>query len=117
MPNPKKPGTGATNKRRRELAAAKKERQAARRSAREAQHRRRSVIGWSVAALVGVLAVAAVVFWPSPPTDEVAQPGATASTSPSAAPSAVAVKGCGDAPVPPPDPQTWDTAPAMALKD
>ncbi len=128
MSNPKKPGTGATNKRRRELAAAKKDRQEARRAARQAQHHRRQLIGYSIAALVGVLAVAALVFWPNTSGDDVAAPSASASAnpdasaspeasaSPSAAPSPVAVEGCGPAPTPPSDPQSWDTAPAMALE-
>ncbi len=129
MSNPKKPGTGASNKRRRELAAAKAERQAARRAARTSQHRRRLVIGWSVAALVGVFAVAALVFWPSTAGDEVAAPVASASPDPdvsaSAAPTAsaapetgvVPVEGCGPAPSPPADPQSWDAAPEPALED
>ncbi|MGB7979210.1 MAG: peptidylprolyl isomerase [Candidatus Nanopelagicales bacterium] len=104
MSNPKKPGTGATNRRRRELAAAKRERQEARRVARHAQHRRRLLIGWSVAVLVGVLAVAALVFWPSTSGDDVAAPAPTAA-------------GCGPAPTPPADPQSWDAAPELTLED
>jgi peptidyl-prolyl cis-trans isomerase B (cyclophilin B) len=121
--NEKKPGTGATNKRRKELAAAKLQRQAARRAERAARHQRRVRIGWGVAALVGVLAVAAVVFWPDSTASDVAEPAVSASASPSASasgdasaspsatPSPVAVKGCGDAPTPPSDPQSWDKAP------
>jgi peptidyl-prolyl cis-trans isomerase B (cyclophilin B) len=127
--NQKKPGTGVTNKRRKELAAAKLERQAARRAARAERHRRRLRIGWGIAALVGVLAVAALVFWPESGGDQVAEPAASASpapsasasgdanASPSAAPSPVAVEGCGDAPTPPADPQSWDAAPEMQLTD
>jgi peptidyl-prolyl cis-trans isomerase B (cyclophilin B) len=127
--NQKKPGTGVTNKRRKELAAAKLERQAARRAARAERHRRRLRIGWGIAALVGVLAVAALVFWPESGGDQVAEPAASASptpsasasgdanASPSAAPSPVAVEGCGDAPTPPTDPQSWDAAPEMQLAD
>ena len=55
MSNEKKPGTGATNKRRKELAAAKLERQAARRAARAERHKRRMRIGWGIAALVAVV--------------------------------------------------------------
>ncbi len=127
MSNQKKPGTGATNKRRKELAAAKLERQAARRAARAERHKRRMRIGWGIAALVGVLVVAGIVLWPDSASDDVAEPGASASASPSASPSGdasaspstspVAVEGCGPAPTPPADPQTWDTAPEMALTD
>ena len=39
-------------------------------------------IGWGIAALVGVLAVAAVVFWPDSGSDDVAEPAASASASP-----------------------------------
>jgi peptidyl-prolyl cis-trans isomerase B (cyclophilin B) len=127
--NQKKPGTGVTNKRRKELAAAKLERQAARRAARAERHRRRLLIGWGIAALVGVLAVAALVFWPESGGDQVAEPAASASptpsasasgdanASPSAAPSPVAVEGCGDAPTPPTDPESWDAPPEMQLTD
>ncbi len=131
MSKEKKPGTGVTNKRRKELAAAKLERQTARRAERESRHRRRVRIGWSVAALVGVLAVAAVVLWPDSGSDTVAEPGASASASPSASPapdastsptaspstSAVALEGCDPAPTPPSDPQSWDEAPAMQLEE
>ncbi|HSO04348.1 MAG TPA: peptidylprolyl isomerase, partial [Candidatus Limnocylindrales bacterium] len=125
--NQKKPGTGATNKRRKELAAAKLERQAARRAARAERHRRRMLIGWGIAALVGVLVVAGIVLWPDSGSDDVAEPAASATATPSAAPSGdasaspssspVAVEGCGPAPTPPTDPQTWDAAPEMALED
>ncbi len=127
MSNEKKPGTGASNKRRKELAAAKLERQAARRAERAERHRRRMRIGWGIAALVGILAVAAIVFWPDSGADDVAEPAASAtasaapsgdaSASPSAAVSPVAVEGCGDAPTPPTDPKSWDTAPEMQLED
>jgi peptidyl-prolyl cis-trans isomerase B (cyclophilin B) len=121
--NQKKPGTGATNKRRKELAAAKLERQAARRAERASRHKRRMRIGWGIAALVAVLAVAAVVFWPDSGADDVAEPAASASAAPSASGDAgasaspVSVEGCGDAPTPPTDPKSWDAAPAMQLKD
>lgn len=125
MSNQKKPGTGATNKRRKELAAAKLERQAARRAARAERHRRRMLIGWGIAALVGVLVVAGIVLWPDSGSDDVAEPAASAtpsaspsgdaSASPSSSP--VAVEGCGPAPTPPTDPQSWDAAPEMALED
>lgn len=129
MSNEKKPGTGATNKRRKELAAAKLQRQEARRAERAGRRKRRMRIGWGIAALVGVLAVAGVVFWPESSSDDVAEPAASTSASPSAAPSGeadpaasaspspstVAVEGCGPAPTPPTDPQTWDTAPEMQL--
>ena len=132
MSNEKKPGTGASNKRRKELAAAKLHRQAARRAARADRHKRRMRIGWGIAALVGVLAVAALVFWPdSGGGDDVAEPSAsdsaspapsasgdtTASPSPSSSTSPVAVEGCGPAPTPPTDPKSWDKAPEMQLKD
>ncbi len=127
MSKEKKPGTGASNKRRKELAAAKLERQTARRAERESRHKRRVRIGWSVAALVGVLAVAAVVLWPDSGSDTVAEPAASASAAPSASadasaaptasPSPVAVEGCGPAPTPPSDPQSWDEAPPMQLED
>ena len=83
MSNEKKPGTGATNKRRKELAAAKLERQTARRTQREAVHRRRMRIGWGIAALVAVIGVAVLVLWPSGSSDDVAldDPGASASAS------------------------------------
>ncbi len=129
MSNEKKPGTGASNKRRKELAAAKLERQAARRAARAERHKRRMRIGWGIAALVGVLAVAALVFWPDSGGDDVAEPAASASASPSpsasgdagaspsASPSPVDVEGCGPAPTPPTDPKSWDEAPQMQLED
>ena len=129
MSNQKKPGTGVTNKRRKELAAAKLERQAARRAARAERHKRRMRIGWGIAALVGVLAVAALVLWPESSGNDVAEPASSASptpsasasgdanASPSAAPSPVAVEGCGDAPTPPAEPQSWDAAPEMQLTD
>jgi peptidyl-prolyl cis-trans isomerase B (cyclophilin B) len=123
--NQKKPGTGASNKRRKELAAAKLERQAARRAARAERHRRRMLIGWGIAALVGVLAVAALVFWPDSSSNDVADPSASTSASPApsasgdtnASASPVAVEGCGDAPTPPTDPKSWDKAPEMQLKE
>ena len=129
MSNAKKPGTGATNKRRKELAAAKLERQVARRAERAARHRRRVLIGWGIAALGGVLAIAAFVLWPSIVGDSdgdatasaTATPSASASAeasgSPSASPTPVEVEGCGPAPTPPTDPKSWDSAPAMALED
>ena len=129
MSNEKKPGTGASNKRRKELAAAKLERQAARRAERAERHKRRMLIGWGIAALVGVLAVAALVFWPDSSSNDVADPSASTSASPapsasgdtnasaSASASPVAVKGCGDAPTPPTDPKSWDKAPEMQLKE
>jgi peptidyl-prolyl cis-trans isomerase B (cyclophilin B) len=127
--NEKKPGTGASNKRRKELAAAKLERQAARRAERAERHKRRTLIGWGIAALVGVLVVAGIVFWPDSSGDDVAAPAASASPAPSASapgdtdaspspsPSPVAVEGCQDAPTPPTDPKSWDTAPEMQLED
>jgi peptidyl-prolyl cis-trans isomerase B (cyclophilin B) len=123
VPNAKKPGTGASNKRRKELAAAKAERQSARRAQRESRHRRRMRIGWGIAAVVAVLAVAGLVFWPDSSGDDVALPVDSASASPSApasaepAPSAVQVDGCDPAPTPPADPQSWDTPPENTLAD
>lgn len=110
MTNEKKPGTGVTNKRRRQLAAAKAERQAARRAAREAQHRRRVRIGSALAALVAVLGIAAVVFWPEGSGDTVASPSASPSASPT--PSDI---GCEPAPTPPAEPATYEKAPEPAL--
>lgn len=123
MSNAKKPGTGASNKRRKELAAAKAERQSARRAQREARHKRRMRIGWGIAAVVAVLVVAGLVFWPDSSADDVALPVDSASASPSApasaapSPSEVQVEGCDPAPTPPTDPQSWDTAPANTLED
>lgn len=114
MSNAKKPGTGATNKRRKELAAAKLERQSARRAARAAARKRRMLLGWSIAAVIGALAIAAVVFWPEASSD-VAAP--SADPSPAASASTVALEGCGPAPTPGEDPPSWDAAPAMALED
>jgi peptidylprolyl isomerase len=79
----KKPGTGATNKRRKELAAAKYERQAARRAERAARKRRNERIGWTIAALFAVGLVVAVLFWPDSQPADVANPDTTASASPS----------------------------------
>ena len=125
--NAKKPGTGHTNKRRKELAAAKAQRQAARREQQAARRRRRTRIGGAVVALAAVLAIAAVVLWPDSGADVTAQPDSAASPSaspaassaaPSAAPSASAqAAGCDPAPTPPTDPQSWDAAPAMSLED
>ena len=131
MSNAKKPGTGATNKRRKELAAAKLERQAARRAERASRHRRRTLVVWSIAALGGVLAVAAFVLWPalvgdgdgdstasaSASASPSAAPSGDPSGSPAASPTPVAVEGCGPAPTPPTDPKSWDTAPDMQLED
>jgi len=113
--NEKKPGTGVTNKRRKELAAAKLERQTARREQRALKRRRRTRIGIGLGTLVAAIAVAAVVFWPSSATDELADPAASA--SPPATPSAVPVEGCTPAPTPPADPQSWKAAPDMSLED
>jgi len=84
----KKPGTGATNKRRKELAAAKYERQAARRAERAARKRRNARIGWTVAALFAVGLVVAVLLWPDSESADVAAPdtSASASASPSTSP-------------------------------
>ena len=119
MSNEKKPGTGATNKRRKELAAAKLERQTARRTQRETVHRRRMRIGWGVAALVAVIGIAVYVLLPSGSNDDVAapDPSALASAEPSAAASAVALEGCDPAPTPPSEPLTWDAAPEMSPGD
>lgn len=88
MSNQKKPGTGATNKRRKELAAAKYERQAARRAERAVRKRRRERIVWTLVALAGVVAIAAVLLWPDSEPADVAtpDPSASASASPSASP-------------------------------
>ncbi|MGB8020116.1 MAG: peptidylprolyl isomerase [Candidatus Nanopelagicales bacterium] len=112
MSNAKKPGTGVTNKRRRELAAAKADRQAARRAERAAVHRRRVRVGWGIAALVGVLVLAGILLWPDSGTETVAGSGSTAAPSASTSPLA----GCDPAPEPQAEPQTWDTAPKMQLE-
>lgn len=121
MSNEKKPGTGASNKRRKELAAAKLERQTARRAQRESEHRRRMRIGWGIAALVAVIGVAVLVLWPSSSSDDVAalDPSASASASaePSTAASAVALEGCDPAPTPPAEPLSFDAAPEMSPGD
>lgn len=112
MSNEKKPGTGVTNKRRRQLAAAKAERQAARRAAREAQRRRRVRIGSAVAALVAVIGIAAIVFWPEGSGDTVASPQASTSPTPTPTPSDI---GCDPAPTPAAEPPSFDKAPEPAL--
>lgn len=119
MSNEKKPGTGASNKRRKELAAAKLERQTARRAQRESEHRRRMRIGWGIAALVAVIGVAVLVLWPSSSSDDVAapDPSASASAEPSTAASAVALEGCDPAPTPPAEPLSFDAAPEMSPGD
>ena len=85
MSKNQKPGTGVSNKRRRELASAKYERQSARRAERAARKRRNERIGWTVAALVGVAVIAGVLWWTTSPSDDLATPGTSA--SPSASPS------------------------------
>lgn len=116
--NPKKPGTGATNKRRKELAAAKYERQTARRAERAARKRRNERIGWTIGALVGVGLIAAVLFWQKSDPGDVAEPSASASAGASASPSASSVDiGCDPAPTPPEQPASWEKAPDMALAD
>lgn len=121
MSKEKKPGTGATNKRRKELAAAKLERQTARREQREAQHRRRMRVGGGIAALVAIIAVAVFVLWPSGSSDDVAAPdpsaSAQASAQPSTAASAVALEGCDPAPTPPTEPLSFDAAPESQLDE
>jgi peptidyl-prolyl cis-trans isomerase B (cyclophilin B) len=119
---PNKPGTGATNKRRKELAAAKYERQAARRAERAARSRRRQRITWTVVALVGVVALGGIFLLTRPAGDDTAaspDPSAsgtpTASASPSPAPTADI--GCDPAPTPPAEPQQYEQAPAAALED
>lgn len=102
MANAKKPGTGVSNKRRKELAAAKLERQTARRAQRSAAHKRRLRIGWSVVALAVVLVGAAVVFWP-------------AGNSTQTASQPIQVEGCDPAPTPPQEVRSWDTAPEPGL--
>ena len=114
MSKNQKPGTGVSNKRRRELASAKYERQSARRAERAARKRRNERIGWTVAALVGVAVIAGVLWWTTSPSDDLATPGTSA--SPSASPSTADI-GCDPAPTPPTDPESWDAAPAMALQD
>jgi peptidyl-prolyl cis-trans isomerase B (cyclophilin B) len=108
--NAKKPGTGVTNKRRRELAAAKLERQTARRAERASRHRRHQRIGWTIAGLVGVGLIAAILFWPDSGSDQVAEPAASTSASPTP----VDI-GCDPAPTPPAEPATFEEPPANEL--
>ncbi len=89
MTNEKKPGTGATNKRRKELAAAKLERQTARRAERAARKKRTQRITWSVVALLGVILIAAVLLWPDSQPDDTATPDPTTPTG-TASPAPVA---------------------------
>jgi peptidyl-prolyl cis-trans isomerase B (cyclophilin B) len=119
---PNKPGTGATNKRRKELAAAKYERQSARRAERAARTRRRQRIGWTVAALVGIVALGGIFLLTRPSADDTAaSPDPTASPAPSASatpsPAPTADIGCDAAPTPPAEPQQFDEAPAAALEE
>ncbi|HEX6887111.1 MAG TPA: peptidylprolyl isomerase [Candidatus Nanopelagicales bacterium] len=133
MTKPKKPGTGASNKRRKELAAAKYERQLARRQERASRRRRKQVIGATIAAVLGVLAIAGVVLWTSTSGDDVASPATSAtpdpaasttpnaSTSPEASASATADTtpvdiGCDPMPTPPATPPSYDAIPADALQ-
>lgn len=116
MSNAKKPGTGETNKRRKELAAAKAQRQQARRAARSAARQRRQRIGWGLVAMVAVLGISAIVFWPddtgqqvASPADPLATPSAPASQAP------VELPGCDPAPTPPANPQSWNTAPEITV--
>lgn len=121
MSNARKPGTGASNKRRKELAAAKLERQTARRAEQAARRRRHQRIGWTIAAVVGVAVIAGVLLWPDSEGAEVASPdvSASASASPdaSASPAETADIGCDPAPTPPAEPASWDSAPELALAD
>ena len=112
MSRTKKPGTGVSNKRRKELAAAKLERQTARRADRARAHRRRQQIGWTIAGLAGVVVIAAVLLWPSSDSAPVAEPAA----SQSASPAATADIGCGPAPTPPETPKAFDSAPKQAIE-
>jgi peptidyl-prolyl cis-trans isomerase B (cyclophilin B) len=112
--NARKPGSGASNKRRKELAAAKLERQSARRAARAARRRRNQRIGWTIAALVAVGAIAVVLLWPRSTGSDVAEP--STSPSASASPSATADIGCDPAPTPPAEPASWDSAPDSSIK-
>lgn len=112
MARAQKPGTGATNKRRKELAAAKAERQSARRAQEAAVRRRRLVIGWSAFAVVAAAAVAIVVMWPLSGSDSTATP------TPSATPTANVDIGCEPAPLPSSEaPQSWKVAPELQLAD
>jgi peptidyl-prolyl cis-trans isomerase B (cyclophilin B) len=113
-----KPGTGATNKRRKELAAAKYERQVARRAERATRAKRRQRVGWTAAALVGVVTLGGLFLLTRPSAeDPIASPdpSATATTSPSPAPTADI--GCDPAPTPPAEPITYDEAPPAALEE
>jgi peptidyl-prolyl cis-trans isomerase B (cyclophilin B) len=76
-----KPGTGSTNKRRRELAAAKYERQVARRADRAARQRRRRKVAATGAAVLAVLGLAGVLLWPRLTSDSTALPEPTPSPS------------------------------------
>ena len=115
MANQKKPGTGASNKRRKALAAAKVERQHARRAEKAAKHRRRLTITWGLVGLAVVLVVAGLWFWPRMAADDVtAAPSDAPSATPSPSASPVDI-GCDPAPTPPATPQTFEKAPATAI--
>ena len=115
MANQKKPGTGASNKRRKALAAAKVERQHARRAEKAAKHRRRLTITWGLVGLAVVLVVAGLWFWPRMAADDVtAAPSDAPSATPSPSASPVDI-GCDPAPTPPETPQTYKEAPPMTV--
>ncbi len=112
MAKAKKPGTGVSNKRRKELAAAKLERQSARRAQRREAHKRRMRIAWSVVAVVAVVTLAVVVLWPGS-TDE-PDSAASGADAPDQSVS-VSLPGCDPAPTPPEEVRTWETAPDQSL--
>lgn len=96
MSKASKPGTGATNKRRRELATAKYERQSARRADRAARKRRNQRTGVITVLLILAGAISAFVLWPVG-EDTTASPTPSATPTPTASPSPSDI-GCDPAP-------------------
>ncbi len=98
MSKASKPGSGASNRRRRELAAAKYERQSARRTERAARKRRNQRIGAVAAVLVVAGVIGAFALWPDDAdTTASPSPSQTPTASPSPSPSDI---GCDPAPQP-----------------
>ena len=115
MSNEKKPGTGVTNKRRKELAAAKLERQTARREQRDAKRRPGRASG---SASARSRQPSQSQRWCSgragPPTRWLTLPRRP---PPTATPSAVPVEGCTQAPTRRPTPRRGSRPRRRALED